>query len=58
MTVRGSEVTEFVDGFEHARKGNPPRVNASRPWKRGYKACQLQAKWREKFRENWEFASA
>ena len=58
MTVKGSEVTEFVDGFEHARKGGKLLDHASKPWKRGFKACQLQAKWRRKWQESWEFAQA
>jgi hypothetical protein len=56
MTVKGSDVPEFVDGFEHARSGGAIREHASRPWKRGYKAYQLQAKWRRKFQRQEQFA--
>lgn len=58
MTVKGDETDEFVKGYLAKQEGKSLIRHASKPWKRGWRARQMQERLRAKFRQNWEFANA
>lgn len=58
MSVKGSEVPEFICGFEHAREGGKFLEHKSRPWKRGFRAYELQASCRVRFQDREWFLQA
>jgi hypothetical protein len=56
MTVKGDEIPEVVQGIRDAERGVKFREYASRPWKRGWRAYELQQKCKRRFQAREEFA--
>ena len=58
MTVKGSEVPEFVQGYLAKQEGKDLANHASRPWKRGWRAREMQEKYKRRFQKQEQFAHA
>jgi hypothetical protein len=56
MTVKGSEVPEFVQGYLAKQDGKDLANHASRPWKRGWRAREMQEKYKRRFQERYAVA--
>jgi hypothetical protein len=56
MTVKGEETDEFVQGYVAKQEGKILLRHASRPWKRGWKAREMQERYKRRFQERYAVA--